>query len=629
MRISIVIATKDRASYLEHALASFEEQTGAPPFEVIVVDNGSTDETKSVVERQAARGVYPVAYVYEGEPNRGKARNCGIERASGYLVLFCDDDVVAPPGYLAAHDAAHTTSNFVVNGPILNVPSYEERPAPTFANYSRAFLCTCNVSIPKHSLVAVGAFDEAFHLYGWEDTELGVRLREAGMRWKFAWDAYIWHIKPPDENTLEVETRKAMEKARMARKFLDKQPSRRVRMATGAHRMNLIRARWLFPDPLLAIYAGIATSENAPRVVRALARARFLDGMYHARVGADAQRVTDRALLYCAGGGIGDSLVASVVARALHSRYARVDALTLPAHRSTLERVPDVNDVLIDEGGDETALAHLLHERGYDACVITWATPRTARVAKLARIPIRVGQARRLYSGRFTKRVVVRSERGDVTSPWADILLDYARAIGCDTDDIRPRFVPTANDIAHADELRVSLTLLKDTYIILHPTNAIATKRGIWPAEGWAALSRALQRMFRVPILLSGSNADLRINEAIRASNAAPVEGSLLNIAGRLGIGAFGALAQHARAFVGITTGAMHVAAAVGAPTVGIFPFQSDFPDRWAPLGPRTATVRPTFRCHPGDTKEHCRDYACIAHLDVARIAAAVEELIA
>lgn len=280
MRISIVIATKDRARYLERALASFESQIGAPSFEAIVVDNGSSDDTKGVVERQSARGTYPVTYVYEAEPNRGKARNRGIERASGYLVLFCDDDIVAPPGFLAAHEAAHVTSNLVVNGPILNVGSYDERPKPAFANYSRAFVCTCNVSIPRHALQAVNGFDETFDLYGWEDTELGVRLREAGMRWKFAWDAYIWHIKPPAEHTLEVETRKAMEKARMARRFLEKQPSQRVRMATGAYPVNIFRAKYLFPDKLLAVYAGLATSEGAPPLVRALARARFLDGMY-------------------------------------------------------------------------------------------------------------------------------------------------------------------------------------------------------------------------------------------------------------------------------------------------------------------------------------------------------------
>lgn len=340
--------------------------------------------------------------------------------------------------------------------------------------------------------------------------------------------------------------------------------------------------------------------------------------------------MTSRALLYCAGGGIGDSLVASVVARALRARFARVDALTLPGHRSTLERVPDVDDVLVDDGGDEKQLANALRERNYDTCIVTWATPRTARIPQFARIPVRVGQARRLYSGRFTKRVVVRSERGDVTSSWADILLDYARAVGCDVHDTHPRFVPTATDSSEADRLRVTLSLSKGGYIIVHPTNAIASKRGIWPTEGWATLARTLHETLGVPILLTGADCDKTINEAIlRQAQGDTGTSSILNIAGRIGIGGFGALAQEARAFVGITTGTMHVAAAVGAPTVGIFPFQSDFPDRWGPLGARTATVRPTFACHRGDTKEDCGDYACIAHLDVSRIVAAVEELIA
>lgn len=280
MRISVVIATKDREAYLERALASFEHQLGAPSFEVIVVDNASTDGTKGVVERAIARARYPITYVFEGEPNRGKARNRGIERAQGYLVLFCDDDVVAPPGFLAAHEAAHDTSNVVANGPILNVPSYDDRPKPSAANYSRAFLCTCNASMPKHALDAVGGFDEEFRLYGWEDTELGARLREHGLRWKFAWDAYIWHIKPPTENTLEVESRKAIEKARMAARYLAKSPTPRARMATGAHSLNILRGRYALTDGVLAVLAGLATGDGTPQPVRALARAQLLDGLY-------------------------------------------------------------------------------------------------------------------------------------------------------------------------------------------------------------------------------------------------------------------------------------------------------------------------------------------------------------
>ena len=280
MRISVIIATKDRASYLARACASLEAQINAPSFELIVVDNGSSDNTKAVAEAQAARATYPVQYVFEPEPNRGKARNRGVAVATGYLVLFIDDDVQLPPGFLAAHEMAHVSSNLVVNGPIINVPSYDDRPKPALANYSRAFLCTCNVSLPRHAIDAVGGFDEKFHLYGWEDTELGVRLREAGMRWRFAWDAYLWHIKMPTDNTLEVETKKVLERARMARHFLDKQDSSRTRMAIGAHRANLLRARYLLPDSLLAIYAGVATSERVPPFLRALARTQFLDGMY-------------------------------------------------------------------------------------------------------------------------------------------------------------------------------------------------------------------------------------------------------------------------------------------------------------------------------------------------------------
>lgn len=329
---------------------------------------------------------------------------------------------------------------------------------------------------------------------------------------------------------------------------------------------------------------------------------------------------TSRALLYCAGGGIGDSLVASIVARALRRRFASVDALTLGAHREVLERVPDIDDVLVDEGGAERELAERLARNRYEACVVTWATPRTARIAQMAAIPVRVGQARRIYSFRFTDRVVVRSENGDVTSHWSEILLDYARAIGCDADDRKYRFVPTGADEREAQELSEG----SGRFIILSPCNAVASRRPLWPLEGWASLASTLRERFDARILVSGARGDAPIAESIvRLSR----DDAVVSIAGRTSVGTFGALARRADAFVGITTGSMHVAAAVDCPTVGIFPFQSDFPERWSPLGTRTAVVRASYPCHRGDTKESCRDYACIAHLDLSRILAAAASL--
>jgi glycosyltransferase involved in cell wall biosynthesis len=280
MEFSIVIATRNRAAYLERALRSLQAQSGAPAFETIVVDNGSSDGTRALVE-EIARSFESLRYVNWPLPNRGQARNRGVAVAAGRYLLFCDDDVRLPEGWVAAHAAAHAAgTESVVNGPILNVPSFESRPRPGAANYSRAFLCTCNASLSKAAFDAAGGFDEGFDLYGWEDTELGLRLRGAGLQWKFSWDAFLWHIKPPDEQTLEVESRKAVEKARMARRFLARHPSARARFATGAHPLNVLRGRYLIPDGLLAMYAGLSTSRHIPSWLSAVAKAQFLDALY-------------------------------------------------------------------------------------------------------------------------------------------------------------------------------------------------------------------------------------------------------------------------------------------------------------------------------------------------------------
>ena len=276
MSISVVIATKDRAALLDGALASLRAQEHAPEFEIVVVDNGSSDATPEIARRHDAQ------YVFVREPNRGKARNAGIARAGGDLVVFCDDDVVTPPHFLAAHAAAHDAENGprAVSGPIINVPDPSQHPKPTAANVSRAFFVTCNVSVPRAALRTVGGFDETFDLYGWEDTELGARLREFGVRRAFAWDAYLWHIKPPTPESLEDALGKAIEKARMAARFVRKMPTARVKLATGAYAINLARARILAPPIAQPLFAGLASSRHVPSAVALLARGLLLDSVY-------------------------------------------------------------------------------------------------------------------------------------------------------------------------------------------------------------------------------------------------------------------------------------------------------------------------------------------------------------
>ncbi|GAC1300536.1 MAG: glycosyltransferase family 2 protein [Vulcanimicrobiaceae bacterium] len=281
MKLSVVIATKDRAGFLAAALASLATQRNAPPFEAIVVDNGSRDGTAPLVRERARDGGFPLHYVYAGEPNRGAARNAGVARATGDIVAFVDDDVVLPEHFLFAHAAAHARRRgAAVTGPILNVPAPAARARPGIANYSGAFFCTCNVSVARDALEAVGGFDERFKLYGWEDTELGLRLRRSGVRRAFAWDAYLWHIKPHAVETLDVVVRKTLERAQMAGLLLRKDGSLRTRLATGAYGLNLARSTALAPPWSLRWYGALAANDRVPAPLRAIARAQLLDGSY-------------------------------------------------------------------------------------------------------------------------------------------------------------------------------------------------------------------------------------------------------------------------------------------------------------------------------------------------------------
>ncbi|MGH7716252.1 MAG: glycosyltransferase family A protein, partial [Vulcanimicrobiaceae bacterium] len=105
--ISVVIATKDRAPFLQRALESLAQQRDEPEFEVVVADNGSTDGTPDVVAAAVGTVPYRLRRIEAGRANRGLARNMGVSAAAGELIVFIDDDVWLPTNFVAAHVAAH------------------------------------------------------------------------------------------------------------------------------------------------------------------------------------------------------------------------------------------------------------------------------------------------------------------------------------------------------------------------------------------------------------------------------------------------------------------------------------------------------------------------------------------
>jgi ADP-heptose:LPS heptosyltransferase len=333
-----------------------------------------------------------------------------------------------------------------------------------------------------------------------------------------------------------------------------------------------------------------------------------------------------RILAACTGGGAGDLLAALPAMSALHRHFrVPIDVLTTQYASSLLCGQASVGQIMVDDGEPLRMLAGQLAQAHYSHGVVFWSNPRIARAFQQAGIPTRVGQARRLYSFRYTKRVTVRSETGDSDSHWTDIQMDYARALGAQPvpSDYATTIMLTQSDMQEADAL-IKRTVGDRAFVIFHAARGITAHAARWPSDHFAAVSDALARALTSDVLLTGSDKEA----ALVAQTAAAMREPAFNVCGQTSLRGFAALAKRATVVVALDSGPMHIAANVGAPTVGIFALRTDRPNRWRPLGPRVATVGPAYACPPRCRKETCKTFACYAALDAARVVAATRSLI-
>lgn len=265
--LTVQLCTYNRRALLGRVLgALFDQDLDPDAYEIILVDDGSTDGT---YEEIIVRLQPPCAFHVVRQKNAGLAagRNAGIARARGTYILFMDDDVLATRGLLSAHlrfHAAHPRA--ICRAGVINVVSFDDLPAPryTLRNYSGAFFWTTNVSLTLALLREAGGFDERFREYGWEDLELGFRLRQLGVPSMLARDAIVYHYKPPaPQASIPAMVRQARAQARTAVQFLAKHPHWRVALATGQ----------IAP---LQIWSGVARAAGWPRLLDALSRSNAL-----------------------------------------------------------------------------------------------------------------------------------------------------------------------------------------------------------------------------------------------------------------------------------------------------------------------------------------------------------------
>jgi len=242
MELTVIIPTRERVAILCETLDRLEPQLREVPFEVIVVDDGSTDTTGDVVARRAAVSPFQLVLIQQSGSGPAAARNRALGAARAPVCLFIDDDKWAREGLLARHTNFHRR-NPEREAALLGHIVIAEQPPPTrfmrwlasqhlgFAGIQdpqdaggRHFF-TGNVSAKTDFIREAGGFDEGFTSAAHEDIDLGMRLQEQGLRLVYDRDAVVEHYHPSD---LPMAIERMRDMGRANARFAERHPRRPV-----------------------------------------------------------------------------------------------------------------------------------------------------------------------------------------------------------------------------------------------------------------------------------------------------------------------------------------------------------------------------------------------------------------
>jgi len=199
-RVSVVVCSYNSERTMEACLASLEV-LNYPDYEVIVVNDGSTDRTLEIAER------FPFCRIIS-QPNKGLsvARNVGAEAATGEIVAYTDSDCVADPDWLTYLVAKMEASNLAAcGGP--NFPPPEDSLVPAAVAVSPGgpthvlisdevaeHIAGCNMAFRRDVLMALGGFDPVYRAAG-DDVDICWRFQDAGHAIGFSPAAIVWHFR--------------------------------------------------------------------------------------------------------------------------------------------------------------------------------------------------------------------------------------------------------------------------------------------------------------------------------------------------------------------------------------------------------------------------------------------------
>lgn len=201
MVISIVIPTYNAAQTLiECVQACLNQDYPRDKLEIIIVDDGSTDDTQEIIKK------YPVMYIYQSNSGPAKARNTGWRSAKGEVIFFTDSDCIPDKEWISrvirkfiSNDIGAVAGSYeIANKKSLLAQCIHEEIIERHLRMSEQICAfgSYNVAIRRKVLEEVGGFNEEYRYASGEDNDLSYRILKAGYKIYFAKDALVAHYHP-------------------------------------------------------------------------------------------------------------------------------------------------------------------------------------------------------------------------------------------------------------------------------------------------------------------------------------------------------------------------------------------------------------------------------------------------
>lgn len=227
--IAVIITTYNSPAYLKRVLKGYLSQTRYPD-ELVVADDGSTDETAQVVREFAATAPFRVQHVWHGDEGfrAAKIRNEAVKACTSDYLIFTDGDCLPHRSFIADHIAIARQGSFIqgkrmlvkenasatfepsspmqlaiqcIRGELSGCHHLLRIPGLAVAKKGLRGIKTCNFSVHRDAVLAVNGFNEAFVGWGREDSEFAARLCALGLSRKDPlFSALVFHLWHPENS---------------------------------------------------------------------------------------------------------------------------------------------------------------------------------------------------------------------------------------------------------------------------------------------------------------------------------------------------------------------------------------------------------------------------------------------